>query len=109
MKQRICALLAALVLSFCMAGSALAVELPFDPSGDHWLYDPQGLVSQADSARLEETLDAAGWDHSCGIYILLLPDFTEYGYSDIYEFAQDVYEDSNLGVGDGNKAKQSQS
>ena len=27
-----------------------------------------------------------------------LPDFTEYGYSDIYEFAQDVYEDSNLGV-----------
>lgn len=101
MKQRICALLAALVLSFCMAGSALAVELPFDPSGDHWLYDPQGLVSQADSARLEETLDAAGWDHSCGIYILLLPDFTEYGYSDIYEFAQDVYEDSNLGVGDG--------
>ena len=101
MKQRICALLAALVLSFCMAGSALAVELPFDPSGDHWLYDPRGLVSQADSARLEETLDAAGWDHSCGIYILLLPDFTEYGYSDIYEFAQDVYEDSNLGVGDG--------
>ena len=55
MKQRICALLAALVLSFCMTGSALAVELPFDPSGDHWLYDPQGLVSQADSARLEET------------------------------------------------------
>ena len=101
MKQRICALLAALVLSFCMTGSALAVELPFDPSGDHWLYDPQGLVSQADSARLEETLDAAGWDHSCGIYILLLPDFTEYGYSDIYEFAQDVYEDSDLGVGDG--------
>ena len=30
-----------------------------------------------------------------------MPDFTEYGYSDIYEFAQDVYEDSNLGVGDG--------
>ena len=60
-----------------------------------------GTARQADSARLEETLDAAGWDHSCGIYILLLPDFTEYGYSDIYEFAQDVYEDSNLGVGDG--------
>lgn len=100
MKKRICALFAALLLTFCMAGAALAVELPFDTSGDYWLYDPQGLVSQEDTARLEETLDAAGWNHRCGIYILLLPDFTEYGYSDIFEFAQDAYEDAGLGVGD---------
>ena len=72
MKKRICALFAALLLTFCMAGTALAVELPFDTSGDYWLYDPQGLVSQEDTARLEETLDAAGWNHRCGIYILLL-------------------------------------
>ncbi len=100
MKKRICALFAALLLTFCMAGAALAVELPFDTSGDYWLYDPQGLVSQEDTTRLEETLDAADWNHRCGIYILLLPDFTEYGYSDIFEFAQDAYEDAGLGVGD---------
>lgn len=100
MKKSMTALLAALVLSFCMAGSALAGTLSFDLSGDSGVSDAQGLLTQEESSQLEEELASAAGEYGCGMYVLLLPDFTEYGYADLFEFAQDVYEDANLGVGE---------
>lgn len=92
--KRICTLLTALALSFCMAVPVSAAYYGV------YVYDPDSILEETDakalSSQAAELVDA----YDCGVYLCTVSDFTAYGYEDIYEFAQDYYEENLLGCGE---------
>lgn len=91
--KRICALMTALLLSFCLTGTALA---GYDGV---FVYDPDGILT--DAASLADQASDLTDLYDCAVYLFVMEDFTLYGYEDIYELAQDYYEENLLGSGDG--------
>ena len=102
MKKHFCALMAALVFSFCLAGSALAAELPPIPEGANYVFDPDNVIIDTYDPQLEEDAAQITTDYACGVYILAVRDFTAYGYGaeDIQTFAEDFYLENDLGYGE---------
>ena len=102
MKKHFCALMAALVFSFCLAGSALAAELPSIPAGSNYVFDPDNVIIDTYDPQLEEDAAQITTDYACGVYILAVKDFTAYGYGaeDIQTFAEDFYLENDLGYGE---------
>lgn len=91
--KRICALMTALLLSLCLTGTVLA---GYDGV---FAYDPDGILT--DAASLEEQASDLTDSYDCAVYLFTMEDFTLYGYEDIYELAQDYYEENLLGCGEG--------
>ena len=108
MKKRFCALIAALVFSFCLAGTALAAEtaLSYDDLATYSQYErsyvlaSSGILTEEEADSLDTQAQSISASTNCGVYILAVEDFTVYGYDDLFEYAQDVYEDRDLGCGD---------
>ena len=80
MKKRFCALIAALVCAFCLAGAALAAELPSIPEGSNYVFDPDNVIIDTYDPQLDEQAAHITADYACGVYILAVRDFTSYGY-----------------------------
>lgn len=102
MKKHFCALMAALVFSFCLAGSASAAELPLIPEGYNYVFDPDNVIIDTYDPQLEKQAAQITADYACGVYILAVRDFTSYGYGadDIQTFAEDFYLENDLGYGE---------
>ena len=102
MKKRFCALIAALVCAFCLAGAALAAELPSIPEGSNYVFDPDDVIIDTYDPQLDEQAAHITADYACGVYILAVRDFTSYGYGmdDIQTFAEDFYLENDLGYGE---------
>ena len=102
MKKRFCALIAALVCAFCLAGAALAAELPSIPEGSNYVFDPDNVIIDTYDPQLDEQAAHITADYACGVYILAVRDFTSYGYGmdDIQTFAEDFYLENDLGYGE---------
>ena len=98
MKKRFCALIAALVCAFCLAGAALAAELPSIPEGSNYVFDPDNVIIDTYDPQLDEQAAHITADYACGVYILAVRDFTSYGYGmdDIQAFAEDFYLENDL-------------
>lgn len=90
--KRICTLLAALCLSLCMAIPAAAYN-------GISVYDPGSILEEAEAAALELQANDVAELYGCGVYVFIVEDFTDYGYTDIFEFAQDYYDEDLLGYG----------
>ena len=105
MKKRFRALMTAmsvLVFSFCLAGTALAAELPSIPAGANYVFDPDNVIIDTYDPIFEEKAEQISADYACGVYILAVRDFTSYGYGedDIQTFAEDFYLENGLGYGE---------
>lgn len=87
-----------LLLSLCLTVPALAAG-PAITEGTA-VTDLGGVLTAEELASLEDTAQSLADEYGCGVYALLLPDFTVYGYEDIFDFAQDVFEENALGLGD---------
>ena len=87
-----------LLLSLCLTVPALAAG-PAITEGAA-VTDLGGVLTAEELASLEDTAQRLADEYGCGVYALLLPDFTVYGYEDIFDFAQDVFEENALGLGD---------
>ena len=87
-----------LLLSLCLTVPALAAG-PAITEGAA-VTDLGGVLTAEELASLEDTAQSLADEYGCGVYALLLPDFTVYGYEDIFDFAQDVFEENALGLGD---------
>ena len=133
MKQRLCALLGALLLLSCLTVPVLADEEPADSDaanataetdaeadasqepvtsldyGDDdlftygyegtYVFDPDGVLTETEADGLETQSQSIADTLNCGVYILVLEDFTLYGYDDLFEYAQDFYEEQDPGYG----------
>lgn len=81
-----------LLLSLCLTVPALAAG-PAITEGAA-VTDLGGVLTAEELASLEDTAQSLADEYGCGVYALLLPDFTVYGYEDIFDFAQDVFEET---------------
>ena len=99
MKKRIIALLAMMVLSLLLCVPALAAG--FDETGLCFVTDEAGLLSEQEWLELETRAEEISLKYKCGVYIILLDDFTAYTYDEtIYEAAKTLYQDYSLGYGE---------
>lgn len=94
MKQRFVALLLALLAALTLTVSAWAEQ----QSGDPFVYDTVGLLSDGDCAYLEQTADAISWQYRCAVYIVTVDDYGQYG-DDAYEAAANIYNGQDFGIG----------
>lgn len=95
MKQRICSLLAAALLALSLCPPALA------SNAAPYVLDLEGLLNQDQAAQLEEQAASLAREYGCGVYILTVNDYTDYGYGGIFEVAQSLYLDEANGYGVG--------
>ena len=96
MKQRFVALLLALLAALTLTVPAWAEQ----QSGDPFVYDTVGLLSDGDCAYLEQTADAISWQYRCAVYIVTVDDYEVYG-SERYSAALNIYRGNDFGIGDG--------
>lgn len=92
--KRICTLLMALALTLCMTVPALGAY------NGVYVYDPDGVLTETDAELLETQAARLTDTYDCAVYLFAVADFTTYGYEDIFEFAQDYYEENLLGCGE---------
>ncbi len=66
-----------------------------------YVYDISDLLSYEEWRELEDRAADISLRHSCGVYAVLVDDFTEYGDSgDVYETAGHIYRANELGMGE---------
>lgn len=97
MKMRVLSLLAALVLVIALCPPALAADaVPY-------VLDLEGLLDQDQADRLERQAETLAGQYGCGVYIVTVNDYTDYGAGDVFDVAQALYLDgaNGFGVGDG--------
>ena len=99
MKKRISSLLATMVLALFLCIPALATG--FDEAGLYFVTDEAGLLSDQECLELERRAEEISLKYKCGVYIILLDDFTAYTYDEtIYEAAKTLYQEYRLGYGE---------
>ena len=92
-KKILLALLCVLCLQLALPLGVLAADAVYMHQ-----WDVQ-LVDDTIAAELEQTCADAAAKYGCGIYAVILEDFTAYD-STAYEAAKDIYREQNLGVGE---------
>ncbi len=94
MKKRVTAFLFAMCLLFAFPVAAYAAE-------QYYVVDEAGLLTDTEKSELTQRASAISQQYACGVYIAVLEDFTEGGYTDILECAKEYYRNNDLGVGEG--------
>ena len=94
MKRLFCALCAALLLACLLCVPAFAEDT------EAFVFDNAGLLSEEEAAQLNEAAKEVSLRYGCGVYIALFEDMAEYGYRYIESFAEEVFEQWTLGLGE---------
>lgn len=95
MKKRIISALVLLVLVVTLAGSVLAdAQLSY-------VTDTTALLTADECQKLEKKAQAISEQYSCGVYLIIVDNYTEYAGSEngMYEFAKYLYRNYELGLG----------
>ena len=99
MKKRIGLLCTTLLLAILLPATALAAS-GFEDARLGFVTDEAGLLTNDEWAALEERAEEISQRQRCGVYIILLDDFTRYTYdSSVDEAAKSLYTDYALGYG----------
>lgn len=96
MKKRISALLTALFLAAALCTSALAAGGSMD-----YVYDLSGLLAYDDWEMLEAQAADIAQRTGCGVYIVAVDDYADYGEGSVYDVAAQIFNiaDNGFGVG----------
>ena len=65
-----------------------------------YVTDDAGLLTYDEWIELEELCDAVSTKYQCGVYIVTVDDFTEFGSDDVFEVTYDIYHEYTLGKGE---------
>lgn len=96
MKKRILAIFAALIL-------LLGVSIPaFAENSTVNIIDGADLLSYDEWEELDFMAQKITREYDCGVYIVILDDYTEYGDGDVFDVTAELYNDydESFGVGD---------
>lgn len=91
-----------LALTLTVGASAYTSEVGADGGviyTPEYIFDGAALLDIDDFIALEEAAAAASAQYGCGIYLFTTDDMESYGYYDIADLAEAVYEELSLGVG----------
>ena len=92
MKYRKCCVPLLLALLLVM------LALPVQASGYRYVFDEAKLLSDAEAVQLEDAAADISDRYGCGVYIVTLPDYAEYGY-DVRSAAESYFLVQGLGLG----------
>lgn len=99
MKKRLLSLFALLALSVCLCVPALAAE--FEEARLNFVTDTAGILSEEQLAELEQRAETVSRQYQCGVYMIVLDDFTSYvSDTDAYDAAKAIYQEYSLGYGE---------
>lgn len=98
MRQKLKFLALTLLLALSLCIPALAAE---GESGR--VVDVADLLTYEEWERLEATAEQLTQRYGCGVYIVTVDDYEEYGSGSVYDVTTQIYnnEDNGFGVGDG--------
>ncbi len=99
MRKRIfgLGLILLLLLAFIPANSAFAAE---EEAQLAYVTDVTGSLSDYEKESLNRTAEEISLRHQCGVYIVVLEDYYEYGNRDIESCAEGIYQFYQLGFGE---------
>ena len=98
MKKRfVLAMVLCIALCLALGGAALA-----SPAGDSISYvsDTVGLLSPDEQQELETTAAQLAERYGCGVYVIIVDDYTDYTNGSIQDFSEAMYDYYGLGLGD---------
>lgn len=64
------------------------------------VFDESGLLTWGEWEELEKRAETISQEQGCGVYFVLVDDYTEYGDGSVYEVTYQLYHDNQLGVGE---------
>lgn len=97
MKRRIICALFALTLLACLLCVPAAAE-----ETENFVYDIADILTDSEVVSLNDAAREVSLRYGCGVYIAVFDDMEEYGYGDIERFAEAVYTEWELGIGEEN-------
>ena len=98
MKKRfVLAIVLCIALCLAFGGAALASS-----AGDSISYvsDTVGLLSPDEQQELETTAAQLAERYGCGVYVIIVDDYTDYTNGSIQDFSEAMYDHYGLGLGD---------
>ena len=95
MKRKLLCVLCALAVLIC----TLCIPA-FAEETENFVFDVAGILSESEVVRLNEAAKEVSQRYGCGVYIAVFDDMGEYGYSYIESFAEAVFEQWELGLGE---------
>ena len=94
MKKLLCLLAALLILACAVCVPAAAEET------ENFVYDVAGILDTDDVLALNDAARKVSLRHGCGVYVAVFDDMGEYGFKNIEKFAEAVYDQWDLGMGE---------
>ena len=94
------ALVLMLALSLCVPSFA-ADDLTVVGTGVRYVADACGLLSADERTSLEEQAANISEQYGCGVYIVTVDDYTNYGGGGIWDVAAEIYSGLGFGAGSG--------
>ena len=91
MKKKIISMIIIACLAVCLSVTALA-ESDFG-----YVSDSAYILSDNNSAELAARTTAISQKYNCDVYIVTIPDISEFGYYDIYSFGEAVFDQYHCG------------
>lgn len=75
--------------------------LPVSAAAQSYVFDEAGLFTAEEAQDLNDWAQEISEYHNFGVYIHTVQDFTDGGYTDVFQYAKDFYISNNLGKGSG--------
>ena len=103
MKKKITGIVLMLMLAFFLWIPSFAADITPEETGAEMRYviDTYGLLSFDEWYALENRAANISELYSCGVYIVTVDDYNNYGYGNVYDVTTKIYHsDNGFGVGD---------
>ena len=97
MKKRF-VLAMVLCIALCLAFGGAAYAASSGSSG--YVIDDIGLLSAEEQQELENTAAQLAVKYGCGVYVIIVDDYTDYTNGSIQDFSEAMYDHYGLGLGD---------
>lgn len=97
MKKRfVLAMILCIALCLTLGGTAYATS----SGSSNYVIDDIGLLSADEQQELETTAAQLAVKYGCGVYVIIVDDYTDYTNGSIQDFSEAMYDYYGLGLGD---------
>ena len=97
MKKRfVLAMVLCIALCLTLGGTAYATS----SGSSNYVIDDIGLLSADEQQELETTAAQLAERYGCGVYVIIVDDYTDYTNGSIQDFSETMYDYYGLGLGD---------
>lgn len=98
MRKKMTGLAFALILMFSLCVPSFAMEASAETGH---VADTYGLLSSGERTTLDRRAADISERYGCGVYIVTVDDYRNYGNGDVYDVTTQIYHSGGLGAGDG--------